>query len=84
MAWCETNRVDFVFGLARNARLTAEIEAELLAAEAEADAAVQGLPLRHARQLVALAPGDRQGRFNDLSPRETRMEWRHATRARRT
>ena len=35
MAWCEANRVDFVFGLARNARLVAEIEAELAAAEVE-------------------------------------------------
>ena len=29
MAWCEDNRVDYLFGLARNARLVAEIEAEL-------------------------------------------------------
>ncbi len=36
MAWCEENRVDFVFGLARNARLVEEIAAELLQAEAEA------------------------------------------------
>ena len=36
MAWCETNRVDFVFGLARNARLVEEIAVKLLAAEAEA------------------------------------------------
>ena len=36
MAWCETNRVDFVFGLARNARLVEEIALELLEAEAEA------------------------------------------------
>ena len=36
MAWCETNRVDFVFGLARNARLVEEIAVELLEAEAEA------------------------------------------------
>jgi hypothetical protein len=37
MAWCERNRVDYVFGLARNARLVAEIEAELAAARAAAD-----------------------------------------------
>jgi hypothetical protein len=37
MAWCEQNRVEFVFGLARNPRLVAEIEAELLAAEVEAE-----------------------------------------------
>jgi Transposase DDE domain group 1 len=36
MAWCEENRVDFVFGLARNARLVEEIAVELLQAEAEA------------------------------------------------
>src|SRR6185436_14984507 len=29
MAWCEENRVDYVFGLARNSRLVAMIEAEL-------------------------------------------------------
>ena len=44
MAWCEANRVDYVFGLARNARLVAEIEAEL--AEAEAEAAASGKPAR--------------------------------------
>ncbi|HZZ22886.1 MAG TPA: IS1380 family transposase [Roseiarcus sp.] len=36
MAWCEMNQVDFVFGLARNARLVEEISVELLQAEAEA------------------------------------------------
>jgi hypothetical protein len=36
MAWCEQNRVDFVFGLARNARLVEEIAVELLQVEAEA------------------------------------------------
>jgi Transposase DDE domain group 1 len=29
MAWCETNAVDFLFGLARNSRLVGEIQAEL-------------------------------------------------------
>lgn len=37
MAWCEENRVDYVFGLARNARLVAMIEAELAAAKAMAE-----------------------------------------------
>jgi hypothetical protein len=32
MAWCEANRVDYLFGLARNDRLVAEIGAELAAA----------------------------------------------------
>ena len=33
MAWCETNGVDFLFGLAKNSRLVGEIEAELAAAQ---------------------------------------------------
>ena len=32
-AWCETNGVDFLFGLAKNSRLIGEIEAELAAAQ---------------------------------------------------
>src|SRR5690348_3124575 len=37
MAWCEANRVDYVFGLARNPRLTAEIATEMAAAQAAAE-----------------------------------------------
>lgn len=37
MAWCEQNRVDYVFGLARNTRLVAMIEDELAAARAIAE-----------------------------------------------
>ena len=37
MAWCEANRVDYVFGLARNARLVGEIAAELALAKDEAE-----------------------------------------------
>src|SRR3954453_20638526 len=37
MAWCEANRVDYVFGLAGNPPLTAEIETEMAAARAEAE-----------------------------------------------
>jgi Transposase DDE domain group 1 len=33
MAWCENNGVDFLFGLAQNPRLNAQIEAELAAAQ---------------------------------------------------
>jgi len=33
MVWCETNGVDFSFGLAQNSRLAGEIEAELAAAQ---------------------------------------------------
>jgi Transposase DDE domain group 1 len=35
MAWCEANGVDFVFGLARNKRLSAEIETAMAGAQAE-------------------------------------------------
>src|SRR5208337_1778062 len=38
MAWCEANRVDYLFGLARNARLAAMIESELAAAKSAAEA----------------------------------------------
>lgn len=41
MAWCEAKRVDYVFGLARNARLVERIHAELAWAEAEAEASGQ-------------------------------------------
>src|SRR5690349_25020591 len=37
MAWCEANRVDYVFGLARNPRLPAEIATEMAAAQAAAE-----------------------------------------------
>jgi hypothetical protein len=41
MAWCEANGVDYLFGLARNVRLEAEIEAELEAAGADSRASGQ-------------------------------------------
>jgi len=41
MAWCEANRVDYLFGLARNARLEAEIAGELAAAAAESRATLR-------------------------------------------
>jgi len=44
MAWCEENRVDYLFGLARNDRLVAEIEAELAAAREQS--ARTGKPAR--------------------------------------
>ena len=37
MTWCEENRVDYVFGLARNERLAAEIEWHLARARAESE-----------------------------------------------
>jgi len=50
IAWCEHNAVDYLFGLARNTRLVAEIEAELATTadepeERHAGAALQGLHL---------------------------------------
>jgi Transposase DDE domain group 1 len=44
MGWCEANRVDYVFGLARNERLVAAIADDLALAEAES--LVQGGPAR--------------------------------------
>jgi hypothetical protein len=47
MAWAEANRVDYVFGLARNERLSGEIEAEMEQAQALAEAS--GKPARRFR-----------------------------------
>jgi hypothetical protein len=44
MAWCEANRVDYLFGLARNARLEAEIAAEI--AQAREQSAATARPVR--------------------------------------
>ncbi len=44
MVWCETHGVDYLFGLARNDRLTAEITAEL--AEAQTESERTGKPAR--------------------------------------
>jgi hypothetical protein len=50
MAWCEDNQVDYLFGLARNERLTAEIMAEIEAARVEAEAS--GKPARRFRDFT--------------------------------
>src|SRR6202012_1775970 len=44
MAWCEANRVDFLFGLARNERLEAAIKDEML--QASLDSLRTGKPAR--------------------------------------
>src|ERR1700709_648954 len=44
MGWCEANRGDYVFGLARNERLAAEIKTEMATARTEAEAT--GKPAR--------------------------------------
>src|SRR5712672_1900732 len=50
MAWCEQNRVDYLFGLARNARLVAEIEVEL--AEAAAESGASGAAARRFKDFM--------------------------------
>ena len=47
MAWCEANRVDYVFGLARNSRLVDELAIDLAWAESEYEAT--GKPARRFR-----------------------------------
>jgi hypothetical protein len=50
MAWCERHGVDYVFGLARNDRLAAQIAAEL--DQARLDAEVSGQPARRFREFT--------------------------------
>ena len=50
MAWCEANRVDYLFGLARNERLVAAIAAELIAASL--DSLQTGKPARRFRDFT--------------------------------
>lgn len=50
MVWCEANRVDYLFGLARNQRLVAEIEAEL--AEAAEQSSQTGKPARRFKDFM--------------------------------
>nr|WP_182973914.1 hypothetical protein [Gluconacetobacter dulcium] len=52
MARCGANRVDFLFGLSRNARLVAEITGELAAAKAQSR--MTGRPARRFR--IAMPP----------------------------
>lgn len=48
MSWCETNRVDYVFGLARNERLVERIADEL--AEARWQSLASGQPVRRFKE----------------------------------
>lgn len=50
MAWCEANKVDYLFGLARNARLVAEITEHL--AEAAAESQKTGKPARRFKDFM--------------------------------
>jgi hypothetical protein len=49
MQWCEANRVDYLFGLARNERLVSRIQKEL--AEAGAESRETGKPARRFKEL---------------------------------
>src|SRR5690349_22159595 len=50
MAWCEANRVDFLFGLARNERLEAAIRDEML--QAALDSVRTGAPARRFKDFM--------------------------------
>jgi len=50
MAWCEENRVDYLFGLAKNERLIAEIEAGL--AQAAEESRKTGKPARRFKDFL--------------------------------
>jgi len=50
MAWCEANRVDYVFGLARNKRLVCAIEDDLQAAAEDSRRSAQ--PARRFKELL--------------------------------
>ena len=50
MAWCEANGVDFIFGLAKNVRLTRTIGAELV--EARDESRITGQPARRFKELT--------------------------------
>ena len=50
MGWCESNGVDYIFGLARNTRLVAEIAEEL--AQAQAESSITALPARRFKDFV--------------------------------
>ena len=50
MGWCEANGVDYIFGLARNTRLVAEIADEL--AQAQQESSTTGQPARRFKDFV--------------------------------
>ena len=54
MAWCEANRVDYLFGLARNPRLVEHIHIELARAEHDAETTTRDSWSRR-RRVVAKA-----------------------------
>ena len=50
MTWCEANRVDFIFGLAKNVRLNRAIGTELV--EAREESRITGQPARRFKELT--------------------------------
>ena len=54
MVWSEANKLDYLFGLAKNDRLIAEIRAELAATQAESDRG--GKAARRFKSLMGWAP----------------------------
>jgi Transposase DDE domain group 1 len=66
MAWCEANRVDYLFGLARNERLVGALADDLAAAER--DSLAQGRPVRRFAAF-AWRPLDSWSRNAGSSPR---------------
>ena len=70
MAWCEDNRIDYVFGLARNLRLQAAVAEELAAAKRLCEAS--GKPARVFRDFryQTLDSWSRERRVNAASARE--------------
>jgi hypothetical protein len=62
MVWCESNRVGYVLGLARNARLLGQLTIDLAWAAAEHEhtgSPVQGFPVPHPEQLEPPSAGHR-------------------------
>ena len=66
MSWCEHHQVDYVFGLARNARLEAELEGEL--AVVEATSRDTGQPVRRFKEFW-WATQDSWSRRRRVSPK---------------
>jgi Transposase DDE domain group 1 len=87
MLWCEQNRVDYVFGLARNRRLEAEMAAARAAAEAKRKPARRFKDFiwstldswEHARRVIGKAEwttGEANPRFIVTSLKKTEIEAR--------
>jgi hypothetical protein len=78
MLWCEANRVDYLFGLARNKRLEGEITAEMQAARTAAERT--GKPARRFKDFT-WSTLDSWATLPKV-PRATRVEWQgRGTRA---